>query len=294
MLNIWTQGNYFYLEDTVENIIFEAHSKNVKITKNQLSSNEYYIRNVGGWEKQNIPIPFSSLKKQGGAPWADQTEFETFYQNETGKSNGGGNGGGVASVTGYNVDNTDPLNPVINDVHSTQINDNTTDISETRNEVSNNTNNIGQNSFDISQNTNSINENENSINQLQLNVDSKVQSVSGYNVDDSNLQNPVIIDQYEERFDNLTLLVNNSWHTITVPGLPANKLLNVCISVDQDNQDAGCRQVGSSLNRVVNIGENGFGVSSISTIVKTNASGEIEVFSNRRQDATFTVLAYQN
>lgn len=215
MLNIWVQGNYFFLEDTVTGKVHESHAKDVKITKDTNVETSFYLRNICGWEKDNIPIPFAEIKKEGGASWVDQTEFETFYRTETGKSNGGGDGAGVASVTGYNVNNADPLNPVM-------------------------------------------------------------------------------IDQYEERFDLLTLTTNNAWHTITVPGSPANKVLNICIKVQMDNQDAGVRQVGSTIDRRSNIGENGFGVSSISSIVKTNASGEIQVYSGRRQDATFMVMAYQN
>lgn len=102
MLNIWVQGNYFFLEDTVAGKVYENHKSLVKITKDTDAGTSFYIRNVCGWQKDNIPVPFTELKKQGGAPWADQTEFETFYRDNTGNRNGGDNGDGVVTYPGFN------------------------------------------------------------------------------------------------------------------------------------------------------------------------------------------------
>lgn len=96
---------------------------------------------------------------------------------------------------------------------------------------------------------------------------------------------------YEEKNDVLTLTVSNTWHVITLPNTPIDKICNIAITEDQDNQNVGCREVGSSLNRVVNIGEDGFGVSGINFDVKTNNSGQIEVFANNITTATFTLLS---
>lgn len=84
MLNIWVKGNYFYLEDTDTGLIHDAHSKDVKITKETKNGTSFHIRNVKGWEKENIAIPFTQLRKEGGVSWSNQAEFETFYSDETG------------------------------------------------------------------------------------------------------------------------------------------------------------------------------------------------------------------
>lgn len=100
-----------------------------------------------------------------------------------------------------------------------------------------------------------------------------------------------VVDNYTEEFSVINLTVDNAWHTVTVPNAPSNKKILVTITVNTDNQDAGVREVGSTLDRRINIGENNFGVSSITMDVKTNSSGEIQVYSGFRLLATFTLLS---
>lgn len=213
---VYKKGNYLVIKNEETGSIIEGSSSLFEIIKHTTNETGYrFLKNGKNQLGSNKIVELTDIKKEDGSSYTQQ-EFDDFKNNNTaGFNDGGGNGNGVDSITGYGVDNTDT-------------------------------------------------------------------------------KNPVILDFYEERNDTLSLQFNNVWHTITVPGSPQNKLLNICIIVDQDNQDVGVRQVGSTLNRFSNIGENGFGVSSVSSVVKSNNSGEIQVYSGDINNATFKVLAYQN
>jgi hypothetical protein len=119
---------------------------------------------------------------------------------------------------------------------------------------------------------------------------SGVQSVTGYNVDGSDPLNPVIQDNYQQRWDTFPALVSGAWHTIALTGSPANR--NVLITVDSgaNNRTVGVRNSASSLARTVRIDTD----STASFTAKTNGNGEIEVFVNNLTSVTFIVDSYLN
>ena len=109
---------------------------------------------------------------------------------------------------------------------------------------------------------------------------------------DGTFDNPLsvvpLIERYEEKFDPFLALINASWHNIIVPSAPINRVISVLISVNSPNITAGVRQVGSGFNRYGLIDGDG----NITMNVKTNALGQIEVFTSNLASTTFTVLSY--
>lgn len=88
--------------------------KEVRVDKSNLNKASYRIFNVKDFDDKNSLV-IDQLLKEDGTPYT-QTEFETFYTQNTGNFNGGGSAPGVQSVTGSGVDNTDPQNPIITSV----------------------------------------------------------------------------------------------------------------------------------------------------------------------------------
>lgn len=126
---IYIKNNYLYIVDTLDNNrVYEGLAKEVRFRKNYENSTDFYVDNVHGFDR-NKKIPFNEIKDENGDDYPDVNTFVDFYELNTGNHNGGGNGKGVASISGFGVDNTDDKNPVIQDIHGPQITENTNAIS---------------------------------------------------------------------------------------------------------------------------------------------------------------------
>jgi len=84
---------------------------------------------------------------------------------------------------------------------------------------------------------------------------------------------------YSESFTSLALTINSAWHTVTVPGAPANSVIQIVMENNNTpSRFLGCREVGSILDRRLNVETN----TSLTMITKTNGAGEIQVYSENR------------
>lgn len=93
---------------------------------------------------------------------------------------------------------------------------------------------------------------------------------------------------YSESFSTLTLTTNNSWHTVIVPGAPVNKVIQVVMeNTNIANRFVGVREVGSVNDRRLDVSSE----TSLTMIVKTNASGEVEVYSENRTQTNHYLTA---
>lgn len=75
----------------------------------------------------------------------------------------------------------------------------------------------------------------------------------------------------------------NTWLATTIPGAPANSLIQLMIINDSNGRDIGARPVGSSLNRVLFNSKKG----PYTMLVNTNASGQVELYSSNLGDTLF-------
>ena len=109
---IYTKGNYIVIVDVQRNEYFYGIRKEVHIDKSNVNKAIYRAFNVKDFSSSIILAVPNILKENGDA--YSESEFDTFYQENTGNFNGGGTAPAVLSVTGDSVDNTDPQNPIIN------------------------------------------------------------------------------------------------------------------------------------------------------------------------------------
>ena len=110
---IYTKGNYIVIVDVQKNEYFYGIRKEVHIDKSNVNKAIYRAFNVKDFSS-SIILAVPNILKEDGTPYSE-AEFDTFYQENTGNFNGGGSAPTVLSVTGNFVDNTDPLNPILND-----------------------------------------------------------------------------------------------------------------------------------------------------------------------------------
>ena len=108
---IYTKGNYIVIVDVQKDEYFYGIRKEVHIDKSNVNKAIYKAFNVKDFSS-SIILAVPNILKEDGTPYSE-AEFDTFYQENTGNFNGGGSAPTVLSVTGNLVDNTDPLNPVI-------------------------------------------------------------------------------------------------------------------------------------------------------------------------------------
>jgi len=109
---IYRKDNYIFIVQNTTQETQYGFTKEVFIDKSNVNVPAYRIFNVKDFS-DTISLNISQILKEDGSPYT-QTEFETFYTQNTGNFNQGGSGQGVQTVTGGAVDNTDPANPVIN------------------------------------------------------------------------------------------------------------------------------------------------------------------------------------
>lgn len=80
----FTKGNYFYLIDTTNDIVYKSHTKDVVITPKREDSNKYYIYNLKYWHPE-IPLNIDNIQNESGSGYT-KTSFENFYTSFTGTS----------------------------------------------------------------------------------------------------------------------------------------------------------------------------------------------------------------
>lgn len=107
----YRKDNYIVVVNELTQETQYGFVKEVRVDKSNLDKASYRIFNVKDFDDKNSLV-IDQLLKEDGTPYT-QTEFETFYTQNTGNFNGGGSAPGVQSVTGSGVDNTDPQNPII-------------------------------------------------------------------------------------------------------------------------------------------------------------------------------------
>lgn len=100
---IYTKENYFYIEDTIEDILFEGLSKDVRVRRLSSTSSTFYFDNVNGFDNRR-EIDFADILDINGVAYTDLDTFVSFYESETGKSSpqeGGQTGGAHYVDTQY-------------------------------------------------------------------------------------------------------------------------------------------------------------------------------------------------
>lgn len=215
-------------------------------------------------DSDEADFKLSELQKENGDSFTDLADLKGLLNPALGFKKGGGNGSGVASVTGFGVNNADPENPIIDDVLGPSVSQNTSDIGDNTTAIGNNT----------------------------ALANSKVASVSGYNVDNTDPTNPVIEDNYEIRNDDFTTTISNAWHQLAIPGAPANRIVCILIQIVSNNNNitVGIDTANGIFNRTARIDRD----STVSFTVKTNASGEVDIFTSNASATSFKVESYQN
>lgn len=111
-------SNYIVISDNISEETFYGFVKEVQVDKSNANKASYRVFNVKDFDN-TIPLVITQILKEDGSPYTE-SEFDTFYTQNTGNFNGGGSAPGVQSVTGTAVDNTDPQNPVINSTGGSQ------------------------------------------------------------------------------------------------------------------------------------------------------------------------------
>ena len=97
-----------------------------------------------------------------------------------------------------------------------------------------------------------------------------------------------IISSYDERFDPFLAIVGNVWETLIVPNTPIHKIITVVIKTSTANVIVGVREVGSGLQRRIQID----GESATSFNVSTDMFGQIEIYSSNIGSTEFYVTSY--
>lgn len=116
---IYVSGNIFYVVDPTDGrVVGQDSATDVKITKElETGSTRYTIFSP---RIEAFTIDFANIKDINGAAYSDGPTWENYYETNTGFKQPPGSSGGVQSVTGGAVDNTDPYNPVVNMVPFTE------------------------------------------------------------------------------------------------------------------------------------------------------------------------------
>lgn len=116
---IYRQDNYIVISNDLTKETQYGHVKTVFVDKSNANKASYRIFEIKDFDDRTSLV-IDQLLKEDGSPYT-QSEFETFYTQNTGNFNSGGSGQGVQTVTGSSVDNSDPSNPVINAVEEAPI-----------------------------------------------------------------------------------------------------------------------------------------------------------------------------
>lgn len=108
--NVYVVGNYFYVIDP-NGKKEEFHSKNTRIR--ELNTDVFLISCRDGDQSYSVNLKLNQIVDQDDTPYTSE-EFKTFYTNNTGNFSQPSESGGVQSVSGIPVDNSDPANVKVN------------------------------------------------------------------------------------------------------------------------------------------------------------------------------------
>ena len=93
---IYAKGNYIVVVDVLKNEYFYGIKKEVFVDKSNVNKNTYKIFNVKDFKKDTV-ITIPNILKEDGTAYSE-AEFDTFYQENTGSSNGGGTVGSATEA----------------------------------------------------------------------------------------------------------------------------------------------------------------------------------------------------
>ena len=94
MYKVFVKGSKFYIKGKDQDFEYSDLAKNVLITQNSQTTDDFYFQNVNGWyptKKVNI----SELFDENGNAYTKDS-FISFIENKLGKGNGGTNGASIA------------------------------------------------------------------------------------------------------------------------------------------------------------------------------------------------------
>ena len=94
MYKVFVKGSKFYIKGKDQDFEYSDLAKNVLITQNSQTTDDFYFQNVNGWyptKKVNI----SDLFDEGGNAYTKDS-FISFIENKLGKGNGGTSGASIA------------------------------------------------------------------------------------------------------------------------------------------------------------------------------------------------------
>jgi len=94
MYKVFVKGSKFYIKGKDQDFEYSDLAKNVLITQNSQTTDDFYFQNVNGWyptKKVNI----SDLFDEKGNAYT-KSSFISFIENKLGKGNGGTNGASIA------------------------------------------------------------------------------------------------------------------------------------------------------------------------------------------------------
>jgi len=94
---IFKKTNYFYIVDSVTDVVNEGLAKDVKVKREKTDSTSFSFENVNGIQ-QTQRIAFADIVDENGDDYADVDTFVAWYEEETGFS-----GGGSTPETTYKV-----------------------------------------------------------------------------------------------------------------------------------------------------------------------------------------------
>lgn len=90
MTKAYVRGNYFYLEH--QNSVYEGLAKEVLVKRQTPTSDVFYFKNLNNWT--DIGVSIGDLQDEAGNAYT-LSSFVDFYEQNTGKSSGGGSGEGL-------------------------------------------------------------------------------------------------------------------------------------------------------------------------------------------------------
>lgn len=99
-----------------------------------------------------------------------------------------------------------------------------------------------------------------------------------------------ITDQYFELWSPTGPAFDGVWDTVILPGAPADRIVSIIIQTSSNNTTVGVRSVGSGLIRSGILNSNG----EVSLSARTDALGQVEMFTSSLANSAFLVESYRN
>lgn len=83
---VFNKTNYFYIINTVGNVIYEGHRKNVLVKRETTTATDFRFEGVKDWEPGKV-VAFADIQTEAGIAYADIATFITYYEDNTGGGN---------------------------------------------------------------------------------------------------------------------------------------------------------------------------------------------------------------